>query len=179
MRHNTIYERARFNQRAQNDSEPIDSFVTDLHTLSENCQCGSLKDELIRDRIVVGIRDKVLSEKMQMKRNLTLVIATDIARHSALIKSQAQQIAGQSTCGDIAVKGRHQMSVVWWSTTWARQMSSKERYVLSLQKQGSFRQCFGAELRTSTRSEVTKHVLRGQMTSSLALSRSWARESGL
>ena len=84
MRHNTIYERARFNRRVQNDSEPIDCFVTDLHTLSENCQYGSLRDERIRDRIVVGIRDKALSEKMQMNRNLTLVIATDIVRHSAL-----------------------------------------------------------------------------------------------
>ena len=48
VRHNTIYEGARFNRRIQNDSEPIDYFVTDLHTLSENCQYGSLRDELIR-----------------------------------------------------------------------------------------------------------------------------------
>ena len=39
--------------------------------------------------------------------------------------------------------------------------------------------CVGAELRTSKRSEVTKHLLRGQMTSSLALSRSRARKSAL
>ena len=33
---------------------------------------GAPKDKVIRDRIVVGIRDKVLSEWMQVDPNLTL-----------------------------------------------------------------------------------------------------------
>ena len=33
-RRNTIYERAKFNQRKQEEKEPADEFITDLYTLS-------------------------------------------------------------------------------------------------------------------------------------------------
>ncbi|KAK9752718.1 Retroviral aspartyl protease [Popillia japonica] len=38
----------------------------------ETCEFGNLKDELIRDRIVVGMSDTKISEAMQLKSNLTL-----------------------------------------------------------------------------------------------------------
>ena len=50
----------------------IEQFITSLYSLAELCEFGALKDELIRDRIVVGIRDKALSEWMQVDPNLTL-----------------------------------------------------------------------------------------------------------
>ena len=54
---NIIYERAMFNSRRQEDGETVDSFITALYTLSEHCQYGNLRNEMIRDRIVVGIRN--------------------------------------------------------------------------------------------------------------------------
>ena len=44
--------------------EPDEQFINDLHRLAETCQFKSLKDELICDRIVVGIRDAKLSENL-------------------------------------------------------------------------------------------------------------------
>ena len=41
----------------------IDDFITGLFRLAENCSYGTLHDELVRDRIVVGILDKAQSEK--------------------------------------------------------------------------------------------------------------------
>ena len=38
-----------------------------LHSLVENCDYGEMTDELIRDRLVVGIRDTALSERLQME----------------------------------------------------------------------------------------------------------------
>lgn len=58
-RKNVIYERARFNQRVQQANETVDSFITALYTLAENCSYGALHDELIRDRLVVGLREAV------------------------------------------------------------------------------------------------------------------------
>ena len=69
---NVIYERAKFNVRIQNDGEPVEAFITDLHCLAEHCEFGTLKDQLIRDRIVVGLRNKQLSEKLQLDPDLTL-----------------------------------------------------------------------------------------------------------
>ena len=61
---NVIYERAKFNMRRQEEGEPVDVFITALYNLASKCDYGTLNDELIRDRIVVGIRNQSLSEKM-------------------------------------------------------------------------------------------------------------------
>ena len=61
---NVIYERAKFNMRRQEEAEPVDAFITALYNLASKCDYGTLNDELIRDRIVVGIRNQSLSEKM-------------------------------------------------------------------------------------------------------------------
>ena len=53
---NVIFERAKFNQRRQEEGESVDDFVTSLYRLSEHCRYSDLRDELIRDRIVVGLR---------------------------------------------------------------------------------------------------------------------------
>ena len=72
VRKNIIFELARFNLRCQGEGESIEQFITSWYSLAESCEFGALKDELIRDRIVVGIRDKALSERMQVDPNLTL-----------------------------------------------------------------------------------------------------------
>ena len=54
-RRNQIFERAKFNQRVQNVGESVDSFITALYCLSEHCNYKDLHDEMIRNRIVVGI----------------------------------------------------------------------------------------------------------------------------
>ena len=64
-RKNIIFERARFNQRQQAEGESVDDFVMDLYRLAEHCGYGVLHNEMIRDRIVVGLRDAKLSEKLQ------------------------------------------------------------------------------------------------------------------
>ena len=76
---NVIYERARFNSRKQEKGEPVDSFITDLHALAEHCDYKDLHDEMIRDRIVVGLRDAALSEKLQLDSKLTLEKAVTTA----------------------------------------------------------------------------------------------------
>ncbi len=48
--------------------ESVESFITAVHTLAEHCDFGALREELIRDRIVVGIGDAKLSESLQLSR---------------------------------------------------------------------------------------------------------------
>ena len=87
-RRNTIFERAKFNQRKQEEGETIDEFILDLHRLAEHYAYGVLREEMIRDRIVVGLRNSGLSEKLQMDATLTLEKATAEARQSEAIKKQ-------------------------------------------------------------------------------------------
>ena len=62
IRKNVIYERSRFNRRAQLADQSVEQFITNLYQLVENCEYGGLKKEMIHDRIVVGIRDTALLE---------------------------------------------------------------------------------------------------------------------
>eukprot|EP00731_Ephydatia_muelleri_P000002 Em0001g2a len=85
---NVIYERAKFNLRKQEDGEPVDDFVTSLYSLAQYCNFGDLHDEMIRDRLVVGLRDANLSEKLQLDSELTLEKAIAMARQSESVKLQ-------------------------------------------------------------------------------------------
>ena len=89
---NVIYERTKFNVRIQNDGEPVEAFITDLHCLAEHCEFGTLKDQLKRDRIVVGLRNKQLSEKLQLDPDLTLKKAMAKAKQSEEVTKQQSVI---------------------------------------------------------------------------------------
>lgn len=83
---NVIYERSIFNHRVQKPDESVDSFITDLHRLAEFCEYGDLHDQLVHDRIVVGLRDTKLTEKLEMDSELTLEKAVINAQQSEAIK---------------------------------------------------------------------------------------------
>ena len=48
-----FYERARFNWRNQLDGEQVEQYIMELYKLADNCD---MTDEMIRDRLVVGIK---------------------------------------------------------------------------------------------------------------------------
>ena len=58
----------------------------------DNCEYGALKDDLLRDRIVVGIRDKGLSEKLQMDPSLTLEKAKTQVRQKEAVLEHRQEL---------------------------------------------------------------------------------------
>jgi len=60
IRKNVIFERAKFNCQSQLAGETADQFIASLYSLAENCNYAGLKEEMIRDRLVVGIRDMSL-----------------------------------------------------------------------------------------------------------------------
>lgn len=104
---NVIYERARFNKRVQQPGEPVDAFITALYALSENCEYGQLHDELLRDRLVVGLQDAGLSEKMQLDKNLTLTKAITMARQSEEIRRQQSDLRGVTNSCKAAMDAMH------------------------------------------------------------------------
>ena len=87
-KYGVIFERARFNMRRQEESESVDTFITALYSLAEHCGYGNLHDEMIRDRIVVGIRNGRLSEKLQLDSRLTLESAVTQVRQAEAVKLQ-------------------------------------------------------------------------------------------
>ena len=85
---NVIHEQACFHCCVQREGETVEAFIRNLYELAEHCEFGTQRDEQIRDRIVIGIVDKSLSQKLQRPSDFNLDIVTQMARQSELVKSQ-------------------------------------------------------------------------------------------
>ncbi len=92
VRRNVIFERARFNRRCQKEGESAEQYITELYNLIDFCEYGNLKDEMLRDRLVVGIRDVGLSEKMQTDPRLTLESAKTLIRQKEAAKEHRKEL---------------------------------------------------------------------------------------
>ncbi|XP_055903139.1 uncharacterized protein LOC129939224 [Eupeodes corollae] len=97
MKHNVIYERAKFNSRSQLDGESIEDFITALYLLSENCNYAALRDEMLRNRLVVGVRDRRLSERLQLESELTLEKAIQTVRQHDAVRRQQVDLSTTTT----------------------------------------------------------------------------------
>lgn len=81
---NIVFERHKFNSRIQQVDELVDLFITALYTLAETCDYSKLKEELIRDRIVIGIRDVRTLERLQLISGLTIKKAIELVRQAEI-----------------------------------------------------------------------------------------------
>ena len=69
-----------FNKRDQEPNETIDAYVAVLRTLVKSCKYQALEDEMIRDRIVLGVRDNSTRKKLLQEKKLDLQKCIDICR---------------------------------------------------------------------------------------------------
>ena len=105
---NVIHERAIFHSRSQKEGENFEAFIRSLYDLSQYAEFDN-RDETIRDRIVLGVRDRELSEKLQMTADLTLTKATEIARQYEQVKTH---LALQRERGDDLTQGATSVDTV-------------------------------------------------------------------
>ena len=90
VRRNVILERANFNRRNQMADESAEQYISELYHLVETCDCkADIVEEMLRDRLVVGMRDSVLAERLQLDSELTLEKAKKAMRQ---IKEQNLQL---------------------------------------------------------------------------------------
>ncbi|XP_072145455.1 uncharacterized protein [Dermacentor andersoni] len=89
---NLVYESACFHRRHQASGEWMDQYVSALHTLADKCDYGVMKERMILDRFVVGLRDTKLSEALHMDAALTLKTALTKARMKEAVQQQQQEL---------------------------------------------------------------------------------------
>ena len=96
---NVVYERYVFNSCEQNQGESVDSYayVTRLRKLASSCEFGTLTDELIRDKLVIGINDGGTKGKLLREKSLTLDKAVDIARSNEITSKQLESMKSDTT----------------------------------------------------------------------------------
>ncbi|CAB4024344.1 Hypothetical predicted protein [Paramuricea clavata] len=69
---NTTMQRYKFDKRVQGETESVDQYVTELWLLAKNCRFGELQEEIIRNRIICGIKADRLQARMLREDNLIL-----------------------------------------------------------------------------------------------------------
>ena len=93
---NIIHERAKFYTCSQKEGESVEQYIRTLYELAAYCEFSD-KSDSIRDRLVLGLTDREISQKLQLQRDLTLDAAVEIARHYEMVKGQLLDQRGLST----------------------------------------------------------------------------------
>ncbi len=93
------------NTSEQGVNETIHAYVTELQLQAKNCEFGSLCNELIRDRIVVGISDDSVMSRLLREPDLDLQKAVDICRAAEQIRSHMDALKNATIPIDAVRKG--------------------------------------------------------------------------
>jgi hypothetical protein len=89
---NITFERYKFFSRNQELRETIENDIRELKILSSTCEFETLKESLIRDRIVGGINSEQIRSKLLQEEKLTLKKCIEICKMIEMTKSQMQQM---------------------------------------------------------------------------------------
>lgn len=120
---NVIFARYKFNEKVQGQNEPFEQFVTDLRLLVKDCNYAN-SEEMIRDRIVFGIRSPRVREKLlDAGSDLTLDKAIDIVRSHEIAQEQLKTISGGNGEQSVHAVSRRQQPK---TSSWQPRHYSKE-----------------------------------------------------
>ena len=89
---NVIYERMLFYQMYQQPGQSIHQFIVSVQNQADNCEFGTLKSEMIRDRIVVGVTDDKLREYLYDTPKLDMLICIQKAKQFTSYHEQASKM---------------------------------------------------------------------------------------
>lgn len=81
---NITFERYKFNKMSQLMGETFDDYITRLKSQSVNCNFDALHDELLRDKIIIGIIDDNLRE---------FLLSEDLNLNAVILKCRAREMA--------------------------------------------------------------------------------------
>lgn len=89
---NIVFERFKFFSCNQVEGQSIDSYVTSLKLLASSCEFENQTESLIRDRIVLGLRDSLLQERLLREPDVSLKKAIDFVRANETSQKQIKLI---------------------------------------------------------------------------------------
>ena len=93
-RKNIPFERYLFNSRQQEPGKSFDRYVTSLRQIADKCDFGAITpDDLLRDRIIFGIADNKVRERLLREPELNLSKTLDICRASEMSQAQIKTVS--------------------------------------------------------------------------------------
>lgn len=90
---NETYERFIFNRRCQEEGEGFENFYSDLRVLVKSCNfCDNCLNSMLRDRIVIGMRDSATRQELLKVRKLTLDKCVDLCRAAETAETHNREL---------------------------------------------------------------------------------------
>ena len=86
-------QRSRFNSRCRKPGESVAQFVAELRALAEFCNYGDSLEKMIRDRVVCGIMNSKIQQKLLAEKPETLKRAVEIAQGVETALKNAKELA--------------------------------------------------------------------------------------
>ena len=100
---------------------------------NRTCEHGELKEEMLRDRLVVGIQDLTLSEKLQTDPELTLEKAKTMIRQKAAAKEHRRKLQGDKEAAlNRLQRGNGPRTSKWkqgGGTSWTSPIDNRSHYI--------------------------------------------------
>eukprot|EP00731_Ephydatia_muelleri_P004369 Em0002g545a len=100
-----IMQRFNFNGRMQKGEEAVAEYVAELRRIAEHCEFKDTLDEMLRDRLVCGIKDTRVRRRLLAEPKLTFTKALEIA--------QAAELAEKGARGDLPPIARKEVHTLF------------------------------------------------------------------
>ncbi|CAC5398917.1 unnamed protein product [Mytilus coruscus] len=75
----SIVQRCKFNSRSRQPNESVSQFVAELRQISEHCDYKATLDDMLRDRLVCGIKEDRIQRRLLAEPGLTFKKAMEVA----------------------------------------------------------------------------------------------------
>ncbi|XP_062526842.1 uncharacterized protein K02A2.6 [Bombyx mori] len=90
-KNNISFERYVFFKIEQHEDESFNEFITRIKTQANKCEFGTLLEEMLKDKIVFGIKSTQIREKLLTEEKLDLTKATAICKSSEQASKQLNE----------------------------------------------------------------------------------------
>ena len=59
-----IMQRFHFNSRVRKTGESVTNYLAELRALTQHCNFGGMLEDMLRDRLIIGINDLMLQRRL-------------------------------------------------------------------------------------------------------------------
>lgn len=95
-RTNVIQQRFLFHQTVQDASDTVDHYVNKLRELAEKCGFEDRLEEMVRDRFIIGLKNKEIQQELLSQSELSLKNAVHICKLKELEEENNSRMSNQS-----------------------------------------------------------------------------------
>ena len=93
----SIMQRHKFNTRTRKPDESIAEYVAALREIAEHCDYKDTLSDMLRDRLVCGVNNDAIQQKLMSQKDLTYAQALEIAQMMEAAAKNTQHLKAQST----------------------------------------------------------------------------------